>query len=76
MSEKDRADITYGIKKDVDFLALSFVRKAQDVTDVRSFVKKLMEQHREEGKKERRRGEERKREREERGREEALLMMD
>lgn len=38
LSEKDRRDITYGIKNDIDFVAASFVRKAADVRAIRAFV--------------------------------------
>ena len=38
MNEKDRGDILFGIENDVDFIALSFVRTAQDVKDVRWFL--------------------------------------
>lgn len=34
LSEKDRKGILYGIKKNVDFLALSYVRDEQDVLEV------------------------------------------
>jgi pyruvate kinase len=35
MSEKDRVDIAFGVKHDIDFIALSFVRKAADVREVK-----------------------------------------
>lgn len=38
LSPVDRADILYGIEKDVDYIAASFIRKAQDVRDLRSFL--------------------------------------
>ena len=38
LSEKDKSDILFGIENDVDFVALSFVRSAQDVKDVRWFM--------------------------------------
>lgn len=38
MSEKDRADIKYGIEKDMDFVAASFVRKAADVEEIRAHI--------------------------------------
>jgi pyruvate kinase len=40
VTEKDFADIIFGIENEVDFIALSFVRKAEDVLRVRSFLKK------------------------------------
>ena len=41
LSEKDIADITFGIEEDVDLLSLSFVRRKEDIEEVRSLVKKL-----------------------------------
>ena len=38
LSEADKADILFGIEQDVDFVALSFVSKAQDVIDAKNFL--------------------------------------
>ena len=38
MSERDKSDLLFGIKNDVDYFAISFVRSAQDVKDVRRFM--------------------------------------
>lgn len=38
LSPVDRADILYGIEKDVDYIAASFIRKGQDVRDLREFI--------------------------------------
>lgn len=38
LSEKDRADLLFGIENDVDFVAASFVRTVEDVNDVRRFL--------------------------------------
>lgn len=38
LSERDKADLKFGVEEDVDFIAASFVRSAQDVTDVRNFL--------------------------------------
>ncbi len=38
VSEKDRADIIFGIQNDFDFIALSFTRSKQDVLDVRAIL--------------------------------------
>ncbi len=38
LSEQDKADILFGIKHEVDFIALSFVSKAQDVIDAKHFL--------------------------------------
>ncbi|MBO5479840.1 MAG: pyruvate kinase [Clostridia bacterium] len=39
LSEQDKADLLFGIEQDVDFVALSFVSKAQDVLDVKAFLR-------------------------------------
>lgn len=38
ISEKDREDMIFGIKNDVDFVAASFVRSAEDVLEVRKLL--------------------------------------
>ncbi len=38
LSEQDKSDILFGISHDIDFIALSFVSKAQDVLDARAFL--------------------------------------
>ena len=38
MSEKDREDILFGIQHDVDFIAASFVRCADDVREIRTLL--------------------------------------
>lgn len=38
LSEKDREDLRWALQQDVDFIALSFVRDAADVSDVRSIM--------------------------------------
>ncbi len=38
MSEKDKADIIFGIKQDVDYIAASFVRNAYDVMEIRKIL--------------------------------------
>jgi len=38
MSEKDRIDIKYGMTKDVDFVAASFVQNAEGVREIRSYM--------------------------------------
>ena len=37
LSEQDKADLIFGIEQNVDFVACSFVSKAQDILDVRAF---------------------------------------
>ena len=39
LSEQDKSDLLFGIEQDVDFVALSFVSKAQDVIDAKEFLK-------------------------------------
>ncbi|MBO4940568.1 MAG: pyruvate kinase [Clostridia bacterium] len=38
LPEQDKADLLFGIEQDVDFVALSFVSKAQDVIDAKEFL--------------------------------------
>ena len=38
LTEKDRADLAYGLELDVDWVALSFVQKPQDVDELRILV--------------------------------------
>jgi len=40
LTEKDRADVAFAVNQDVDYLALSFVRRAEDVELLRSLVPK------------------------------------
>ncbi|MDE6274176.1 MAG: pyruvate kinase [Clostridiales bacterium] len=39
LSEQDKSDLLFGIEQNVDFVACSFVSKAQDIIDVRNFLK-------------------------------------
>ena len=39
LSEQDKKDLLFGIENDVDFIALSFVSRAQDVIDAKEFLK-------------------------------------
>ncbi len=38
ITEKDRDDLLFGIEEGVDYIAISFVRKASDVSDVRKTI--------------------------------------
>lgn len=38
LSEQDKADLLFGIKNDVDFVAASFVSNKQDIKDLREFL--------------------------------------
>lgn len=42
ITEKDRADAAFAVEQDLDFLALSFVRKAADIAELRTMVPKSM----------------------------------
>jgi len=43
-TEKDRADLAFGLSQNVDFVAISFVRTAQDVLSVRDAMELLDEE--------------------------------
>jgi pyruvate kinase len=38
LTDKDRADLRFGIEQGVDFVAISFVRSAADITEARRFL--------------------------------------
>ena len=38
LSERDKADLLFGIENDIDFIAASFVRSAEDVVNMRKFI--------------------------------------
>ena len=40
LTEKDRKDLEFGIKNKVDFVALSFVRHPEDISELREILKK------------------------------------
>lgn len=40
LTERDEKDIQFAVEQDFDFIAASFVRKAQDVKDIRAVLKK------------------------------------
>lgn len=39
MSTKDKIDIKYGISKDVDYVAASFIQSADNVREIRDYMK-------------------------------------
>ena len=39
VTEKDKRDIAFGLKEDVDFIALSFVRNASDIDDLKEVLR-------------------------------------
>jgi pyruvate kinase len=44
ITEKDRRDIEFGMAQDVDFIALSFVRQAKDIEELRELLGERAEQ--------------------------------
>jgi len=42
ITDKDREDVTFAVKQDLEYLALSFVRKAEDITQLRTMIPKEM----------------------------------
>lgn len=44
ITEKDRADLQFGLKNKVDFVALSFVRRPEDITELRGMLDKAKSQ--------------------------------
>lgn len=38
ITEKDRKDISFGVENDVDYIALSFVRRPQDIQELKDFL--------------------------------------
>jgi pyruvate kinase len=41
LTEKDRRDLAFGVEQGVDYVALSFVRQAADVEEVKALIKSL-----------------------------------
>ncbi len=41
LTDKDREDLIFGLKQGIDYLALSFVRTADDVNDVKAILHKM-----------------------------------
>jgi len=39
LTDKDRADLLFGLQQGVDYVALSFVRRARDVQELRAFMR-------------------------------------
>jgi pyruvate kinase len=40
LTEKDKQDLQFGLKNEVDWIALSFVRSAQDILDLKDLIKR------------------------------------
>lgn len=45
LTKKDLADIEFGIAEDIDFIAASFIRKAEDVINIRRVLEEKNAQH-------------------------------
>jgi pyruvate kinase len=45
MTEKDRQDLIHALDLDIDWIALSFVRKAEDVVVLRKSIRELTDRH-------------------------------
>ncbi len=45
ITEKDIDDIKFGIKNDIDFIAASFIRKAEDVIEIRKILEENNAEH-------------------------------
>ncbi len=43
MTEKDKADLKFAVENDFDFIAASFIRKPQDVIDMRNYINSVGE---------------------------------
>src|SRR6266699_2644785 len=41
LTEKDRDDLRFGVMHDDDYVALSFVRKPQDILEAREYIRQL-----------------------------------
>ena len=41
MTDKDKEDLKFAVENDFDFIAASFIRKAQDVIDMKDYLKSL-----------------------------------
>ena len=42
ITDKDRDDVAFAVKQELEYLALSFVRKAEDITQLRALIPKEM----------------------------------
>ena len=41
LTEKDKKDLRFGIQNEVDYVALSFVRQAEDLADIKAIIKRM-----------------------------------
>ncbi len=44
LTEKDRDDLQFGVMHDVDYIALSFVRRPEDILEAKQLIRRLLEQ--------------------------------
>ncbi len=44
LTEKDREDLKFGLMRDVDYVALSFVRKLEDVLETKQYMHEILKQ--------------------------------
>lgn len=51
LTEKDRDDLRFGVMHDVDYVALSFVRKPADIREAKQYIRELQLEHNGEHKK-------------------------
>jgi pyruvate kinase len=42
ITEKDRADVQFAVRHDLDYVALSFVRRAEDIAELRELIPKTL----------------------------------
>src|SRR6266480_6399810 len=45
LKEKDRDDLRFGVMHDVDYVALSFVRKPEDILETKQYIHELQVEH-------------------------------
>lgn len=45
LTEKDRDDLRFGVMHDVDYVALSFVRKPEDILEAKEYIRELQLKH-------------------------------
>ncbi|KAJ0392273.1 hypothetical protein ATCC90586_011157 [Pythium insidiosum] len=45
LSEKDKQDLDFGVRHDIDFIAASFIRKPTDVLEMRAYVDECVKRH-------------------------------
>ncbi|TMW58962.1 hypothetical protein Poli38472_007107 [Pythium oligandrum] len=45
LSSKDKDDLEFGVKNDIDFIAASFIRKPSDVIEIREFVDQCVKKY-------------------------------